>query len=35
LADPPTEKFVILDNLGLYCDVTNIFICQRQIQIVP
>ena len=26
---------VILDNLVWYCDVTNIFIRQRQIQIVP
>ena len=25
---------VILDNLGWYCGVTNIFIGQRQIQIV-
>ena len=25
---------VILDNLGWYCDVTNILIRQRQIQIV-
>ena len=25
---------VILDNLGWYCDVTNVFIRQRQIQIV-
>jgi hypothetical protein len=25
---------VILDNLGWYCDVTNMFIRQRQIQIV-
>jgi hypothetical protein len=34
LADPPEEKLVIFDNLGWYCDVTNIFICQRQVQIV-
>jgi hypothetical protein len=26
---------VILANLGWYCDVANIFIRQRQIQIVP
>ena len=32
--DPPGEKLVILDNLGWYCDVTNVFIRQRQIQIV-
>jgi hypothetical protein len=25
---------IILDNLGWYCDVTNIFVHQRQIQIV-
>jgi hypothetical protein len=25
LVDPPGEKLVILDNLGWYCDVTNIF----------
>jgi hypothetical protein len=25
---------VILDNLGWYCDVTNVFILQLQIQIV-
>jgi hypothetical protein len=34
LADPPEEKLIILDNLGWYCDVTNIFIRQRLIQIV-
>ena len=26
--------FVILDNKGWYYDVTNVFICERQIQIV-
>ena len=31
----PGEKFgYILDNLGWYCDVTNVFISQWQIQIV-
>ena len=35
LADLPGATTVILDNLSWYCDVTNIFICQRQIQIVP
>jgi hypothetical protein len=25
---------VIFDNLGWYCDVTNVFIRQRQIQLV-
>jgi hypothetical protein len=35
LTDPPGATVVILDNLGLYCDVANIFIRQRQIQIVP
>jgi hypothetical protein len=35
LADLPIENLVKLDNLGWYCDVTNIFIRQRQIQIVP
>jgi hypothetical protein len=34
MADPPGEKCVILDNLGWYCDIANIFIRQRQIQIV-
>jgi len=34
LADPVGATLVILDNLGCYCDVANIFICQRQIQIV-
>ena len=36
LADSSGEKLVIqciLDNLGWYCDVTNIFIRQRQIQL--
>jgi hypothetical protein len=28
------QILVILDNLGWYCDVTNVFIRQRQIQIV-
>jgi hypothetical protein len=28
-------SLVILANLGWYCDVANIFIRQRQIQIVP
>ena len=28
------KNLVILDNLGWYCDVTNMFIRQRQIQIV-
>jgi hypothetical protein len=28
------KNLVILDNLGWYCDVTNVFIRQRQIQIV-
>jgi hypothetical protein len=28
------RKKWLLDNLGWYCDVTNIFIRQRQIQIV-
>ena len=31
---PPEKILVILDNLGWYCDVTNVFIRQRQIQIV-
>ena len=35
LADPPGATMVILDNLGRYCDVTNMFIRQRQIQKVP
>jgi hypothetical protein len=35
LADPPGSTLVILDNLVWYCDVTNIFIRQQQIQIVP
>jgi hypothetical protein len=35
LADPPRATLVILDNVGWYCDVNNIFIRQRQIQIVP
>jgi len=34
LANPPGKKIVILDNLGCYCDVTNVFIRQRQIQIL-
>ena len=29
------EQVIILDNLGWYCDIANIFIRQRQIQIVP
>jgi hypothetical protein len=29
------NNLVILDNLGWYCDVTNVFIRQRQFQIVP
>jgi hypothetical protein len=28
------KMLVILDNLGWYCDVNNVFIRQRQIQIV-
>jgi hypothetical protein len=28
------KMLVILDNLDWYCDVTNVFIRQRQIQIV-
>ena len=35
LVDPPKATFVILDRLGWYCDFANIFILQRQIQIVP
>jgi hypothetical protein len=35
LVDPPGATLVIFDNLGLYCDFANIFIRQRQIQIVP
>jgi len=35
LADPPGEKLVILNNLGWYCDVTNIFIRQWKIQKFP
>ena len=38
LADPSGPigaTLVILDNLGWYCEVADIFICQRQIQIVP
>ena len=35
LADPPGEKLIMLDNLGWYYDVTNVLICQSQIQIVP
>jgi hypothetical protein len=31
----PWATFVILDNLGWYCDVANIFIHQQQIQIAP
>ena len=27
------KRLVILDNLGWYCDVTNMFLRQRQIQI--
>jgi len=34
LVDPPGEKMVILDNLGWFYDVTNIFSRQRQIHIV-
>jgi hypothetical protein len=34
LADSLGEILVMLDNLGWYYDVTNIFIRQRQIQIV-
>ena len=30
----PEKILVILDNLDWYCDVTNVFICQRQIQIL-
>jgi len=33
LADQTGGKLVILDNLSWYCDVSNIFIRQRQIQI--
>jgi len=35
LADPHGATLVILDNLIWYFDVANIFIRQRQIQIVP
>jgi hypothetical protein len=35
LDDLPGEFFFILDNLGWYNDVTDIFIRQRHIQIVP
>jgi hypothetical protein len=34
LADSPGATLVILDNLGCYCDIANIFIHRRQIQIV-
>ena len=34
LVDPPGATLVILDNLGWYCDVANIFLHQRHIQIV-
>jgi len=34
LANPSGKIMVTLDNLGWYCDVTNVFIRQRQIQIV-
>ena len=33
-ADSPGVTLVILDNLGWSCDVANIFIRQREIQIV-
>jgi hypothetical protein len=35
LADPPGAILFILNNLGGYCDVTNIFIRQRRIQVIP
>ena len=35
LTEPPKATLVILDNLGWHSDVANIFIRQRQIQIVP
>jgi len=34
LIDPPGAILVTLDNLCWYCDVANIFIRQRQIQMV-
>jgi len=34
LADLPVTTLIILDNLGWYCGVANVFIRQRQIQIV-
>jgi hypothetical protein len=34
LADPPGTTLVILDNPDWYCDVANVFICHKQIQIV-
>jgi len=35
LADLPGATFVIQDNLAWYCDVANVFIHKRLIQIVP
>ena len=35
LTDLPGENIVMLDNLGWYCDITNIFIYQRQIPNSP
>ena len=35
LVDPQKATLVILDNLGWYCDVANIFIRQRQSKTVP
>jgi hypothetical protein len=34
LDDPSGARLVMLDILGWFCDVINIFICQRQMQIV-
>jgi hypothetical protein len=35
LADQPASKLVIHDILGWHCEVANIFIRHKQIQIVP
>jgi len=35
LTDPPGSTLVMLDNLGWYCDITNVFIRKRLIHIFP
>ena len=35
MVGPSWATLAILDNLGWYCDVANLIICKRLIQIVP